>query len=144
MIILLYITYDSLENALEGGVFPYDKIDKEKNEYRSIQLHNLPVGYMLETVGKQLGNFFGEFLEYDAKNNTSIWRECMRVRIRVDARKPLKRRKKIVKKDGKEIDHVSMPASALLTKLSAMLLLYLQLFPQNQESLSRRSLEKLV
>lgn len=46
-----------------------------------IQLHNLPVGYMTETVGKQIGNFFGEFLEYDAKNNTSIWRECMRVRI---------------------------------------------------------------
>lgn len=68
-----------------------------------IQLHNLPMGYMLETVGKQLGNFFGEFLEYDAKNNGSIWRNCMRVRIRLDTRKPLKRKKKIVKKDGQEI-----------------------------------------
>lgn len=66
-----------------------------------IQIHNLPMGYMLETVGKQLGNFFGEFLEYDAKNNTSIWRDCMRVRIRLDTRKPLKRKKKISKKDGK-------------------------------------------
>lgn len=37
-----------------------------------IQLHNLPMGYMMEIVGRQLGNFFGEFLEYDAKNNTSI------------------------------------------------------------------------
>ena len=66
-----------------------------------IQIHNLPMGYMLETVGKQLGNFFGEFPEYDAKNNTSIWRDCMRVRIRLDTRKPLKRKKKISKKDGK-------------------------------------------
>lgn len=68
-----------------------------------IQLYNLPIGYMLETVGKQLGNFFGEFLEYDARNNTSIWRDCMRVRIKIDVRKPLKRKKKIIKKDGTEI-----------------------------------------
>lgn len=67
-----------------------------------IQLFNLPMGYMKETVGKQLGNFFGEFLEYDAKNNASIWRECMRVRIKIDVRQPLKRKKKIIKKDGKE------------------------------------------
>ncbi|XP_074327248.1 uncharacterized protein LOC141696272 [Apium graveolens] len=67
-----------------------------------IQLYNLPVGYMLETVGKQLGNFFGVFLEYDVKNSTSIWRECMRVRIKLDVRKPIKRKKKIVKKDGQE------------------------------------------
>lgn len=40
-----------------------------------IQIHNLPMGYMMESVGKQLGNFFGEFLEYDANNNTSIWRD---------------------------------------------------------------------
>ncbi|XP_074359603.1 uncharacterized protein LOC141699588 [Apium graveolens] len=55
-----------------------------------IQLYNIPIGYMLESVGKQLGNFFGEFLEYDAKNNTSIWRECMRVRIKIDVRNSLK------------------------------------------------------
>lgn len=67
-----------------------------------IQIHDLPMGFMTETVGKQLGNFFGEFLEYDVKNNTSIWRECMRLRIKLDVRKPLKRKKKIVKKDGKE------------------------------------------
>lgn len=41
-------------------------------------------------------------MEYDVRNNTAIWRECMRVRIRQDVRKPLKRKKKIVKKDGKE------------------------------------------
>lgn len=67
-----------------------------------IQIHDLPMGVMMESVGKQLGNFFGEFLEYDTKNNTSIWRECMRVRIRLDVRKALKRRKKIVRKDGTE------------------------------------------
>lgn len=67
-----------------------------------IQLHNLPIGYMKESAGHQLGNFFGEFLEYDVKNNTSIWRECMRIRIKLDVRKPIKRKKKITKKDGSE------------------------------------------
>lgn len=67
-----------------------------------IQIHELPTGYMLEIVGKQLGNFFGEFLEYDPKNNSSIWRECMRIRIRLDVRKPLKRKKKITRKNGED------------------------------------------
>ena len=67
-----------------------------------IQIHELPVGYMTEMVGKQLGNFFGTFLQYDAKNNSSIWREFMRIRIRVDVRKPLKRKKKIVKKKKRD------------------------------------------
>lgn len=49
-----------------------------------IHIHDLPVGYMTEVVEKQLGNFFGTFLQYDTKNNTSIWRESMRIRIRVD------------------------------------------------------------
>lgn len=68
-----------------------------------IQIHNLPVGYMSEVVGKQLGNFFGSFLEYDARNNSSIWREYMRLKVRIDVRKPLKRKKKIVKKDKSEV-----------------------------------------
>lgn len=67
-----------------------------------IQIHGLPSGLMNETVGKQLGNFFGTFLLYDPNNNTSIWRESMRLRIRMDVRKPLKRKKKICKRDGTE------------------------------------------
>ncbi|KAL8156424.1 hypothetical protein AgCh_001495 [Apium graveolens] len=67
-----------------------------------IQLHGLPTGFMTEAVGRQLGNFFGSFLAYDPNNNTSIWRESMRIRIQVDVRKPLKRKKKICKRDGSE------------------------------------------
>ncbi|KAL8121332.1 hypothetical protein AgCh_018172 [Apium graveolens] len=67
-----------------------------------IQLYNLPMGYMLKSVGRQLENFFGEFLEYDSKNNAFIWRDCVRVRIRLDVCKPIKRKKKIRKRDGSE------------------------------------------
>lgn len=60
-----------------------------------IQIYDLPTGFMTKAVNQQLGNFFGQFLEYDHKNNTSIWRELMRLRVRLDVRKPLKRKKKI-------------------------------------------------
>lgn len=96
-------TFDNVMLAMEY-VAPYDDPVKVPLWFVNIwiQIHELPMGFMTEAVGKQLGNFFGEFIEYDSKNNTSIWRECMRVRIRLDVRKPLKRKKKIVKKDGSE------------------------------------------
>lgn len=50
-----------------------------------------------------MGEFFGEFLEYDHKNNTSIWREFMRIKVRLDVRKPLKRKKKIIRRNGEEV-----------------------------------------
>lgn len=68
-----------------------------------LQIYDLPSGFMTEVVGQQLGNFFGEFLEYDHKNNTSLWREFMRIKVRNDVRKPLKRRKKITTRNGTEM-----------------------------------------
>lgn len=65
-----------------------------------VQLHGLPNGFMTESAGKQLGDFLGTFLQYDPNNNTSIWRECMRIKI--DVRKPLKRKKKICRRNGSE------------------------------------------
>lgn len=37
---------------------------------------------MLEAVVVQLGNFFGTFITYDSKNNSSIWKEYMRLKVR--------------------------------------------------------------
>lgn len=55
-----------------------------------IQLFGVPAGLMTEIAGKQLGNFFGTFVSYDPNNNSSIWRECMRIKISIDVRQPLK------------------------------------------------------
>lgn len=68
-----------------------------------MQVYDLPTGFMSKAVRKKLGDFFGEFSEYDQKNNTSIWRECIRINVRLDVRKPLKFRKKIVKQNGTEV-----------------------------------------
>lgn len=65
-----------------------------------IQIHDLPSGYMAESVG--LGDFFGKFLIYDSSNSNSIWREYMHIRIRVDVRFSLKRKKKISRRNKTE------------------------------------------
>lgn len=67
-----------------------------------IQLYGVPSGLMTEAAGIQLGNFFGSFISYDPNNNSSIWHESMRIKISVDVRHPLKRKKKICRKNGTE------------------------------------------
>jgi hypothetical protein len=60
-----------------------------------VQIHDVPIGMMIEKVGKGLAQYIGEFVEYDKNNNTSFWRKYMRVKVRVDVRSPLKTEKKI-------------------------------------------------
>ncbi|KEH17512.1 uncharacterized protein [Medicago truncatula] len=59
-----------------------------------IQVHDLPTGFMSEKVGKDIANHIGEFLEYDAKNNSNFLHTYMRIRVLLDVTKPLKRLKK--------------------------------------------------
>jgi hypothetical protein len=65
-----------------------------------VQIHNLPAGFMTEKVGIKLGNYIGVFMEYDKNNNTSFWRQYMRVRVKVDVRQPLKKDQKVRDKAG--------------------------------------------
>lgn len=60
-----------------------------------IQAHNISVGLMTELVGRHLANFVGEFLEYVASNNSSIWRRYMRLSVRVDVCLPLKKERRV-------------------------------------------------
>jgi hypothetical protein len=65
-----------------------------------VQIHNLPTGLMKERVGKSLGNYIGSFLEYDKNNNSSFWRQYMRIKVKVDVRKPLKKDTKVMNMAG--------------------------------------------
>jgi hypothetical protein len=68
-----------------------------------IQIHNLPSGYMSQKTGEKVGNYIGEFLEYDEKNDSLSWRKYMRIRVLVDIRMPLKKSKKIKKAGGDSV-----------------------------------------
>ncbi|PNY14983.1 hypothetical protein L195_g011673 [Trifolium pratense] len=65
-----------------------------------VQVHNLPVGLMVEKVGKALANYIGSFVEYDKNNNSSFWRQYMRLRVRIDVRQPLKKNKQVKNSGG--------------------------------------------
>lgn len=56
-----------------------------------------------EQMARQFGAFIGEFVEYDAKAVAAGLRTFMRVRVLVDIRQPLKRKKKLILAKQKEI-----------------------------------------
>ncbi|MBA0809075.1 hypothetical protein Gohar_024758, partial [Gossypium harknessii] len=60
-----------------------------------VQIHDLPPGYFSEAVARQLGTFIRRFLEYDSKQINRDLKGHLRIQVEIDARKPLKRRKKI-------------------------------------------------
>ncbi|MBA0628147.1 hypothetical protein Godav_022915, partial [Gossypium davidsonii] len=50
---------------------------------------------MVETMAKQFGDVFGQFLEYDTSISTMGIKKVMRIWIRLDVTIPLKRKKNI-------------------------------------------------
>ncbi|MBA0693261.1 hypothetical protein Goari_010755 [Gossypium aridum] len=61
-----------------------------------VQIHDLPMGLMSETMARQFRNFQAQFLEYDVKSLNKGYRGYMRIHVRIDVRNPLMRRKKLI------------------------------------------------
>lgn len=53
------------------------------------------MGFFTERVGTMIGNFIGQFLEYDNTNKGAAWKPYMRIKVMIDVSMPLKRKKKI-------------------------------------------------
>jgi 14-3-3 protein epsilon len=105
-----------MEAVLHGGTWSFDnnmliveqvqlgmQIDQIPLHHVNmwVQVHDLPTGLMKERVGIPLANFIGSFVEYEKNNNSSFWRQYMRIRVRIDVRKPLKKDTKVMNKEGK-------------------------------------------
>lgn len=56
-----------------------------------IQVHGLPTSFMLDGVAKHIGDRVGSFLESDPNNYNNPWRTIMRIQVRLDVRKLLKK-----------------------------------------------------
>ncbi|KAH1039341.1 hypothetical protein J1N35_041084 [Gossypium stocksii] len=69
-----------------------------------VQVYDLSMGLFLESTAKQLGNFVGEFLEYDSKSLSTGLRSFIWIRVLLDVRRPLKRRKMIMCMSGINLD----------------------------------------
>ncbi|MBA0594235.1 hypothetical protein Gorai_011147, partial [Gossypium raimondii] len=85
---------------------------KEEEDPLSVQLnwvdfwmliHDLPLGFMSEAVARQLGSFIGVFLEYDASTTQLGYKRIMMLNVRIDVRKPLKKKKKLTLSNGESI-----------------------------------------
>ncbi|KAK6133887.1 hypothetical protein DH2020_032377 [Rehmannia glutinosa] len=60
-----------------------------------VQIYDLPLGFMTERIGRDIGNFIGIYIEADKQSFVGVWRNYMRIRIAFDVRTPLKRRMKL-------------------------------------------------
>lgn len=63
-------------------------------------IHDIPFGFMLEFVARQLGNFIGDFLEYDTIAIQLGSKRFMGIRVKIDVRQPLRRRKRFALPNG--------------------------------------------
>jgi 14-3-3 protein epsilon len=64
-----------------------------------VQVHDLPMKLMKEKYGIPLANYIGSFVEYDKTNNSSFWRQYMRLWVKVDIRLPLKKDTRVMNKE---------------------------------------------
>ncbi|KAK5784922.1 hypothetical protein PVK06_039463 [Gossypium arboreum] len=72
------------------------QIQLEPNTKREVQIHNVPTSLFSKNLAMQLGNFIGKFMEYDGSNLGKENRNFMRIRVRIDIRHPLKRKKQVM------------------------------------------------
>ena len=62
-----------------------------------VQVYDLHTGFMSSRVLKAVGDYIGTFLELCSKNFMGVWREYMRIRVRIDLSKPLTRRMRLMR-----------------------------------------------
>ncbi|MBA0607022.1 hypothetical protein Godav_019390 [Gossypium davidsonii] len=78
------------------------QVDQETVEGEIVQIHDLPKGMHFESVAKQFCNFIGTFLDYDEKAMAAGLKNYIRIRVEIDIRKLIKRRKKLIIGNGNE------------------------------------------
>lgn len=86
-----------LQRILPGGD-PVNVVLNHVNLW--VQVHNLPLGFMLELVAQHIGKKLGGFVEADPNNYNNTWRSFMRVRVSFDVTKPLKKSLNIKQQGG--------------------------------------------
>ncbi|KAK5817476.1 hypothetical protein PVK06_022400 [Gossypium arboreum] len=68
-----------------------------------VQIHNLPIGFVTEGMARQFGDFIVVFLKYDASMVARGISKFMRIRVLINTRSLLKRKKRIAIGQNKSI-----------------------------------------
>ncbi|KAH1122464.1 hypothetical protein J1N35_005624, partial [Gossypium stocksii] len=59
-----------------------------------VQIHEVPLRFFSKALGRQIGDFLENFLKYDGSNMGKRVRNYLRIRVQLDVRQPLRRKKK--------------------------------------------------
>ncbi|XP_074347434.1 uncharacterized protein LOC141686290 [Apium graveolens] len=65
-----------------------------------VQVHDILRGFISESILTSVGNFVGKYVKSNPANFDGTWRQYVRVRVRLDVQRPLKRRMKIKREGG--------------------------------------------
>ncbi|KAG8497286.1 hypothetical protein CXB51_008550 [Gossypium anomalum] len=61
-----------------------------------VQIHDVPPGYFSKALARQMRDFIGKFLEYDGTNLGRRVQNHLHIRIQMDVRRPLRRKKNVL------------------------------------------------
>ncbi|XP_074336503.1 uncharacterized protein At4g02000-like [Apium graveolens] len=104
-----------LRKILEGGPWSYEqnmlvyhKMQETEDEHQVplneveiwVQVHDIPKGFISETILKSIGNFIGTYVKSDPGSFDGAWKAFVRIRVNLNIQKPLKRRMKIKREGG--------------------------------------------
>ncbi|XP_074351468.1 uncharacterized protein LOC141690579 [Apium graveolens] len=65
-----------------------------------VQIYDIPKGFVSETILQSVGNYIGEFIKSDPANFNGTWKTYVRIRVKMNVIKPLKRRMRIKREGG--------------------------------------------
>lgn len=65
-----------------------------------VQIHDIPKGFISESILASIGNFVGKYVKADPANFADTWKQYVRIRVNLDVQKPLKRCMKIKREGG--------------------------------------------
>ncbi|VFQ63346.1 unnamed protein product [Cuscuta campestris] len=82
--------------------------------YVWVRVYGLKRGFFSERVAQRLGNEIGQFVEADPKNFSNPWSSYLRIRVKLDVQKPLKKGTRL-KREGEEWFHVDFAYERLPT-----------------------------
>lgn len=88
------LVYHQMQDGEEAHQVVFNELDIW------VQIYDIPKGFISESILKSIGASIGMYVKSDPSNFDSTWKTFVRIRVKIDLQKPLKRRMKIKREGG--------------------------------------------